>query len=101
MVYTSFFADAADIGRREVQDAIAAEHGLPVAEVRAIVDGGDADAALVADLELKDTQQILGSPTCAAEARSDFGQWLWSANADPSLFGSGWPVNARCGRPRP
>lgn len=64
----AFFADTADVGRREVQDAIAAEHGLPVNEVRAIADSGDADAALVADLELKDSQQIPGSPTLVLNA---------------------------------
>jgi predicted DsbA family dithiol-disulfide isomerase len=59
----AFFEQALDIGRREYQESVAKDHRLPIEVLRELTDNGAADAALIADLELKETLQISGSPT--------------------------------------
>lgn len=58
-----FFAESADIARREIQEDIANELGLDVDHIRALRDCGEAHAALHEDLERRDHYQIPGSPT--------------------------------------
>jgi len=60
---TAFFEQALDIGGRDFQDAMAEEYGIPGEELHAIADGGEADAALIANIDLKEIHQIPGSPT--------------------------------------
>jgi predicted DsbA family dithiol-disulfide isomerase len=59
----AFFEQALDISRPDLQDSVAQESGLDPREVRARAEGGEADAALISDLELKEAQHIPGSPT--------------------------------------
>lgn len=58
-----FFEQAEDVARCSLQDDVASEAGLDAGEIRSLADNGAAEAALVADLELKDTYQVPGSPT--------------------------------------
>jgi predicted DsbA family dithiol-disulfide isomerase len=58
-----FFEEALDIGRRDFQDAILEEFGLSVTRVRAIAENGQADAALIADVERSQQLKVPGSPT--------------------------------------
>ncbi|MFB6259901.1 MAG: DsbA family protein, partial [Thiohalorhabdaceae bacterium] len=58
-----FFADAEDIGRREVQAAVAADLELPAERIAELRDCGEAHAALHADLEARDRYAVPGSPT--------------------------------------
>ena len=58
-----FFEQAEDIASCGLQDSIAADAGLDARAIRSLADNGAAEAALVADLELKETYQVPGSPT--------------------------------------
>lgn len=58
-----FFHDMQDIADRANQDAIAAELGLPLADIRRQIDRGAAYAALCADFEAKEKHLVEGSPT--------------------------------------
>lgn len=59
----AFFRDMRDIARRACQLEIAAELGLPVADLIELLDSGQAMASLCDDLELRDRYRIEGSPT--------------------------------------
>lgn len=58
-----FFRDLQDIGDRNRQEAIAADLGLPPADIRRQIDSGVAYAALCADFDAKEKHHIVGSPT--------------------------------------
>lgn len=58
-----FFAGAEDIGRRDVQAAVAADLDLPADRIAELRDCGKAHAALHADLEARDRYAVPGSPT--------------------------------------
>jgi predicted DsbA family dithiol-disulfide isomerase len=58
-----FFRDLQDIGDRTHQEAIGADLGLPLAEIRRQIDSGAAYAALCADFDQKEKNHIEGSPT--------------------------------------
>lgn len=62
-VRQAFFRDAADIGRRDVLRDIGAAADLPVAEVEARLDSGEAYAALAADFEQAREHEVRASPT--------------------------------------
>lgn len=59
----AFFADAADIGRRDVQEALLAPLGVDRAGVDAALADGRAHARLAADYALAEKSKIEGSPT--------------------------------------
>jgi predicted DsbA family dithiol-disulfide isomerase len=59
----AFFADAADIGRRDVQEALLAPLGIDLAGVDAALADGRAHARLAADYALAEKSKIEGSPT--------------------------------------
>ena len=59
----AFFADAADIARRSVQEDLLAALGIPIDGVRAALDSGEAHARLAADYALAEKSRIEGSPT--------------------------------------
>lgn len=58
-----FFRDLQDIADRTQQEAIAADLGLPIADIRRQIDSGAAHAALCADFDAREKQLIEGSPT--------------------------------------
>jgi predicted DsbA family dithiol-disulfide isomerase len=58
-----FFRDLRDIADRTHQEAIAADIGLPLADIRRQIDSGAAYAALCADFDAKEKYLIEGSPT--------------------------------------
>lgn len=59
----AFFRDARDIARLDELLDIAAGLGLPVDRLRALMDSGEALAALCRDVELRDEYKVEGSPT--------------------------------------
>lgn len=59
----AFFRDNRNIARRDVQLAVAQELGLAVDKVEAMMDNGEAMAALCRDAELCRERGISGSPT--------------------------------------
>lgn len=58
-----FFRDLQNIADRKVQEAMASEMGLPLAATYRQIDSGAAHAALCADFDAKERQQVEGSPT--------------------------------------
>ena len=58
-----FFEEAEDVASCKLQDALATDAGLDASAIRKLADNGKAEAALVSDLELRDTYQVPGSPT--------------------------------------
>jgi predicted DsbA family dithiol-disulfide isomerase len=58
-----FFRDLQDIADRSRQEAIAADIGLPIADIRRQIDSGAAHAALCADFDAKGKYFVEGSPT--------------------------------------
>jgi len=58
-----FFRDLKDIADRKNQEAMASDMALPLAAIRGQIDSGAAHAALCADFDAKDRQQVEGSPT--------------------------------------
>lgn len=58
-----FFRDLQDIANQKFQEAMASNMGLPLAAIHRQIDGGAAHAALCADFDAKDRQQVEGSPT--------------------------------------
>lgn len=58
-----FFRDLQDIADRKVQEVMASDMGLPLAAILRQIDSGAAHAALCADFDVKDQQQVEGSPT--------------------------------------
>lgn len=59
----SFFADNANIARRDVQLSIAASMDLPISAINDMLDCGQAHAALHDDMEAQQRYQVAGSPT--------------------------------------
>lgn len=59
----AFFKEAQDIGRLPVLGAIADEMGLPTNKIEALINSGEAFAALSEDMDQKATHQLEGSPT--------------------------------------
>ncbi|QCB45395.1 DsbA family protein [Hydrogenophaga sp. PAMC20947] len=59
----AFFRDLQDIADRKVQEAMASDMELPLAAIQQQIDSGAAHAALCADFDAKDRQQVEGSPT--------------------------------------
>lgn len=59
----AFFADAADIGRRDVQQALLARLGIDLEGVDSALADGRAHARLAADYALAEKSKIEGSPT--------------------------------------
>ncbi len=59
----SFFRDLVDVSQREQLDAIAAEAGVPVDEVRGVIDSGRAFAELAYDAELQRQYTVAVTPT--------------------------------------
>ena len=59
----SFFRDLRDVAKHSNQDAIAAEIGLPLADIRGAIDSGAAYAALCTDFNAKEKYLVEGSPT--------------------------------------
>ena len=59
----AFFRDACDISRAAVRDDLAASCGVDEADVRELVDSGEAHAALAADLALARSHDVNVSPT--------------------------------------
>ncbi len=62
-VRLAFFRDNRDVSSLQVLNEIAVEHNLPVAVINELLSSGEAMAALCGDVELKDQQNIEGSPT--------------------------------------
>lgn len=62
-VRLAFFRDGRDIARLDELLAIAGDLGLPVDRLRALMDSGEAMAALCRDVELRDEYKVEGSPT--------------------------------------
>lgn len=58
-----FFRDLQDIAARSVQEAVAVQLSLPIAEIREQLDSGAAHAALCADFDAKEQNLVEGSPT--------------------------------------
>lgn len=58
-----FFAEQRNIARREVQCALAEDMNLPIQAILDKVDGGEAHAALHADMSAQRRHQVTGSPT--------------------------------------
>ncbi len=58
-----FFRDLQDIAERTYQEGIAADLGLPLADLRRQIDSGAAHAALCADFDAKEKHLVEGSPT--------------------------------------
>lgn len=59
----AFFRDLRNIAETGCLAEVAGELGLPTASIRACIDDGSAFAALCRDLELRERQHIVGSPT--------------------------------------
>lgn len=59
----AFFAEARDIGRLDVLFELAADRGLEVQAMKALIDSGEAMAALQADMEQKEIYKLEGSPS--------------------------------------
>ena len=62
-VRLAFFRDNRRIDTRQVLLAIADESELPVTKIETLLDNGQAMAALMRDIELRDEYQVEGSPT--------------------------------------
>lgn len=62
-VRLAFFRDNRRIDNRQVLLSIAEEGNLPVAAIEQLLDNGQAMAALMRDIELRDEYRIEGSPT--------------------------------------
>ena len=59
----AFFRQGRDVSSRKVQDEIAVELQLPVKDIHALIESGQAYAALHQDDEAKNKYQVPGSPT--------------------------------------
>jgi predicted DsbA family dithiol-disulfide isomerase len=59
----AFFREGKDIARRQVQDEIADELGLPLSNIHELLDSGQAHAALHGDDEARHRYKVPGSPT--------------------------------------
>jgi predicted DsbA family dithiol-disulfide isomerase len=59
----AFFHECRNISMRTVQCEVAEEIGIPRAPVEALIDSGDAFAALAADYRNRDRLRVEGSPT--------------------------------------
>jgi predicted DsbA family dithiol-disulfide isomerase len=60
---SAFFEQNEDISQRRVQREVCAAVGVDVDRVAALIDSGDAHAALMADYADADTMKVSGSPT--------------------------------------
>lgn len=58
-----FFAAGRDVSRRVELEDVAAELRLPLARINALIDNGEAHAALQLDREAQDYYHVSGSPT--------------------------------------
>ncbi|MBP7814639.1 MAG: DsbA family protein [Phenylobacterium sp.] len=59
----AFFAQGRDIGRRDVQDDVAASLGVELARIQALIADGRAFAALASDHQDAEAMRIQGSPS--------------------------------------
>lgn len=59
----AFFKQAADIAQMAVLQELAQQLGLPWAEIKALMDSGEAQASLFLDFQLQDEYRVKGSPT--------------------------------------
>lgn len=62
-VRQAFFRDLIDVSRREQLDAIAEEAGLPVDEIRRVIDSGQAFAELSHDADLQRQYNVAVTPS--------------------------------------
>lgn len=62
-VRQAFFCEARDVARREVLEDIVSALGLPLPKLQALLENGEAHAALNSDFEAKDRYHVPGSPT--------------------------------------
>lgn len=61
----AFFRDAQNIAQREVMQSVAQSLQLPWAQIQALIDNGEAYAALHEDERLNEQYRVPGSPTLA------------------------------------
>lgn len=59
----SFFKDLVNISEFSAQIEISERIGLPTNKIRALIENGEAFAAMMSDVEAKDQHQVAGSPT--------------------------------------
>lgn len=59
----SFFRDLVNISMFDSQVEISDRMGLPTGKIKALIENGEAIAAMMSDIEMKDKSQVAGSPT--------------------------------------